>query len=260
MRTADRSSPDDLWGRYVAHRSEEDRNRLVLHYAPLVKYVAGRLAATMPRHVEMDDLLSDGTIGLVSAVERFDPDRTIDFASFSISRIRGAMIDGLRRLDWLPRQVRSQITELEACTQRLCAALGRPPTMAELATDLGISVEEVGARQRHRDEARQLPLPAVDAIEDEHLAADRYGAAEPAQLPQAVVRELRGLPERDQVLIALYYYERLTMAEIGVVLGVTESRVSQLHQQIRRDLHARVTGAAAQVTGTRRASACSDRQ
>ncbi|WP_435744815.1 FliA/WhiG family RNA polymerase sigma factor [Nocardioides sp. SYSU DS0663] len=235
-----------LWEAYAASSAEDDRNRLLVHYAPLVKYVAGRLAATLPTHVDVDDLLSDGTIGLVTAVERFDPTRSTDFADFAIKRVRGAMIDGLRSWDWLPRTMRSQVKELEAATERLYAELGRPPTDREVATALGIAVDEVGTRQRYRDEARAVPLPMTDVV-TRSVAGDGdvpVGAEE--RLPAVLVRELRCLPERDQVLMALYYFERLTMAEIGRVLGVSESRVSQLHHRIRRELRSRLAGDAPQ--------------
>jgi RNA polymerase sigma factor for flagellar operon FliA len=245
-------SPEVLWSRYAASRSEEDRNRLVVHYAPLVKYVGGRFAATLPSHVDLDDLLSDGTIGLVTAVERFDPTRSVDFAAFAISRIRGAMIDGLRSLDWLPRLIRAQVAELETCTQRLYAALGRPPTTAELSVELGITTEEVAARRRHQDDARQVPLPPAEFIDERRPAERRYEVVDPTQLSPELVRELRSMPERHQVLVALYYFERLTMAEIGTVLGVTESRVSQLHQQIRRQLRDRISATGQDPSASRR--------
>lgn len=227
-----------LWRDYGESRSEECRNRLVVQYAPLVKYVAGRLAASLPPHVDVDDLYSDGAVGLVRAVERYDPERGVDFPTFAISRIRGAMVDGMRELDWLPRSARTRVTELETCTQRLYAELQRPPTSAELARSMGIGESEVAARRQLLARSRPVPLELVDP----------GSSAEPAQgqgpptLPRGLVRAVRTLPERQQVLMALYYYERLTMAEIGQVLGISESRVSQLHRDVRRTLRDRMHG------------------
>lgn len=231
---------ESLWREYAETRGEQQRNCLVVHYGPLVKYVAGRFASTLPPHVDVDDLISDGTVGLVTAVERYDPARSIDFATFAIRRIRGAMIDGLRALDWLPRAVRAQVKELETCTQLLYAELGRTPTTAEVAHALGVAPAEVGTRRRHRDQAQHVPLRTG---ETHHGAVtEQRSAGRPEDtVPRSLVRELWRLPEREQVLMALYYYERLTMAEIGLVLGVSESRVSQLHQRIRVELRDRLT-------------------
>lgn len=230
---------DELWQQYAEGRAGEDRNRLVVHYAPLVKYVAGRFAGTLPPHVDIGDLYSEGMIGLLGAVERFDPGRSVDFAGFAVGRIRGAMVDGLRVLDWLPRTARAQVRDLEISTQRLYAELQRTPTAEEVALRLGLDPVEVGARQRQLAQSRPVPLVVedVDAVLTQ-AAVDQGGET---QLPRTLVRALRSLPERDQVLVALYYYERLTMAEIGQVLGVSESRVSQLHQQLRQEIRRRVS-------------------
>jgi RNA polymerase sigma factor for flagellar operon FliA len=228
-----------LWRQFGERREQPLRDRLVLHYAPLVKYVAGRVGTGLPAHVEVADLIQSGIFGLVDAIEKFEPERGLKFETYAMQRIRGAILDDLRAQDWVPRSVRGRAREVERALERLGAQLRRTPNDAELAEELGLSIHEL------RDVYAQLQLTSVVAL-DELAAAGRgptpladiledQEALDPVallvdqdnrrQLAQAIAH----LAERDRVVVTLYYFENLTLAEIGRVLGVTESRVCQLH-------------------------------
>lgn len=228
-----------LWRKFGERREQRLRDRLVLHYAPLVKYVAGRVGTGLPAHVEVADLIQSGIFGLVDAIEKFEPERGLKFETYAMQRIRGAILDDLRAQDWVPRSVRGRAREVERALERLGAKLRRTPTDAELADELGLSLHEL------REVYAQLQLTSVVAL-DELAAAGRGStpladiledqeALDPVallvdqdnrrQLAQAIAH----LAERDRVVVTLYYFENLTLAEIGRVLGVTESRVCQLH-------------------------------
>lgn len=220
-------SVEELWQRY-RHRPDQDlRNRLVLQYSPLVKYVAGRLRTRLPDHVDYNDLVSDGIIGLMGAIDRFDPGRGLTFQTFAVPRIRGAMVDALRALDWVPRSVRDRVRQVEEAQRVLEARLGRIPEDPEIAEEIGISVPAL------RDLYAKASLTSLGSLDDLDLADDLSAAAtheiEDDETKAALLRVVHELPERDRVVIALYYFEGLTLAEIGQVLGVSESRVSQLH-------------------------------
>ena len=223
------SSVDELWTRYRAEPTIELRNRLVMQYSPLVKYVAGRLRTRLPDSVDYADLVSDGIIGLMEAIDRFDPARGLTFQTFAVPRIRGAMVDALRALDWVPRSVREKVRQVEQAQRMLEARLGRIPDDPEIAAELGISVPAL------RDLYAKVSFTSVGTLEDLELADDLSAAAtheiEDDQAKAALLRVVGELPERDQILIALYYFEGLTLSEIGRVLGVSESRVSQLHSR-----------------------------
>ena len=228
-----------LWRAFGKHREQRLRDRLVLHYAPLVKYVAGRVGTGLPAHVEVADLIQSGIFGLVDAIEKFEPERGLKFETYAMQRIRGAILDDLRAQDWVPRSVRGRAREVERALERLGAQLRRTPTDAELAEELGLSVLELG------DVYAQLQLTSVVAL-DELAAAGRGstpladiledpGALDPVALlvdqdnRRQLAEAIAHLTERDRVVVTLYYFENLTLAEIGRVLGVTESRVCQLH-------------------------------
>lgn len=230
-----------LWQAYGRHRDPALRDRLLLHYAPLVKYVAGRVGTGLPAHVDVADLVQSGVFGLADAIERFEQERGLKFETYAMQRIRGAILDELRAQDWVPRSVRTRAREVERALERLESRLQRSATDAEVAEELGISVTEL------RDLYAQLQLTSVVAL-DELVAAGRAGGgtslaetlpddkvAEPgAVLDSAESRRLLAqavsqLTDRDRVVVTLYYFENLTLAEIGRVLGVTESRVCQLH-------------------------------
>jgi RNA polymerase sigma factor for flagellar operon FliA len=231
----------ELWADYVAGRDAALRDRLILHYAPLVKYVAGRVGSGLPAHVEQADLISYGTFGLIDAITRFEPTREVKFESYAMSRIRGAIIDELRNTDWIPRSVRMKARQFERAVADLEAKLRRTPTDEEVADEMEMDVEDV------RKFLGQLSLVNVVAL-DELLTGDGGGGspslgdtlqdvsaldpqamAEHGEARQLLARAVEQLPEREKVVVSLYYFEGLTLADIGRVLGVTESRICQLH-------------------------------
>jgi RNA polymerase sigma factor for flagellar operon FliA len=232
----------ELWRRYKTTGDERARERLVVAYSPLVKYVAGRMGSGLPAHVEEADLISYGLIGLISAIERFDLDREIKFETYAITRIKGAIIDELRSLDWVPRSVRAKAREIERANAKLENRLQRAPTDEEMSEELGITVEEF------QDSLLQISNSTVVALDELWTVSDSSGdqvslldtlqdpdAPDPSQVLDAtevkdrLADAIARLPEREKLVIALYYYENLTLREIGEVLGVTESRISQLH-------------------------------
>ncbi len=225
------SPSDDLdlvWVEFRRTADEELRNRLVLQYSPLVKYVAGRLRTRMPDTVEQDDLVSDGVLGLFDAIDRFEPARGLSFQTFAVPRIRGAIIDGMRSMDFVPRSVRDKLRTVHRAQVTLEERLGRAPEDTEVAREVGIPVQQL------RDLSRQATSNHAN-LDDFDLADELSNAAdhqvEQGDVNASLMRVVDQLAERDQVIIALYYFEGLTLAEIGQVLGVTESRVSQVHRR-----------------------------
>ncbi|HSK49951.1 MAG TPA: RNA polymerase sigma factor WhiG [Solirubrobacterales bacterium] len=232
----------DLWRRYKEGGDNSARERLVVAYSPMVKFVAGRLGAGLPSHVEDADLISYGLMGLIGSIERFEPDRGIKFETFAMTRIRGAIIDELRSLDWVPRSVRSRAREIEAAQSKLEHELQRAPTEEELAAKLEMDVEDLQSSLLEIANSSVYALDELwtvsdssgdqvsllDTIPDEG-AADPQEALDTSEVKDRLTEAIGSLPEREQLVVALYYYEHLTLREIGEVLGVTESRVSQLH-------------------------------
>jgi RNA polymerase sigma factor FliA len=232
----------ELWRRYKSEGDDRARERLVVAYSPLVKYVAGRTAAGLPPHVEEADLISYGLVGLISAIERFDLSREIKFETYAITRIKGAIIDELRSIDWVPRSVRARAREIERANAKLEHRLQRTPTDEEMAAELGLTVPELHESLlaiSHSSVAALDELWSVsdssgdqvslmDTIEDPS-APDPSRALDVGDLKDRIAEAIASLPEREKLVIALYYYENLTLREIGEVLGVTESRISQLH-------------------------------
>jgi RNA polymerase sigma factor for flagellar operon FliA len=217
-----------LWKEYQRTGDAMLRNRLVMQYAPLVKYVAGRMRTRLPDTVDPDDLVSDGVLGLMDAVERFDPGRGLTFQTFAVPRIRGAIIDGMRAMDFVPRSVRDKLRLVQRAQVALEERLGRIPEVEEVARETGMPLQQV------RDLAKQASgnhanLDDFDLADELASAADH--AVEQGDDRALLMRVVQELAERDQVVIALYYFEGLTLSEIGEVLGVSESRVSQLHSR-----------------------------
>ena len=232
----------DLWRRYKVNGEESARERLVVAYSPMVKFVAGRLGAGLPSHVDDADLISYGLMGLIGAIERFEPERGIKFETFAMTRIRGAIIDELRSLDWVPRSVRSRAREIEAAQVKLEHELQRAPSEAELAAKLGIEEEELRSSLLEIANSSVYALDELWTVSDssgdkvslldtiaDHRAEDPQESLDSSEIKDRLTEAIASLPEREQLVVALYYYENLTLREIGEVLGVTESRVSQLH-------------------------------
>ena len=242
----------ELWSSYRADPTRDLRDRLILHYSPLVKYVAGRVAVGLPQNVEQADLVSYGIFGLIDAIEKFDVDRGFKFETYAISRIKGAILDGLRSIDWVPRSVRARGRDVERAFSKLEARLHRSPTEAELAGELGYSEAQL------HQVLGQLSLTGVAALDE--VLGDRGDATtladtipDQADGPMAMLEqsELRSqlaaaidrMPEREKVVLSLYYFENFTLAQIGEVLGVTESRVSQIHTKSVLQLRSRLQAA-----------------
>jgi RNA polymerase sigma factor FliA len=244
-----------LWHEYRRSKDQALRDRLILTYAPLVKFVAGRVGASLPSHVDEQDLVSYGLLGLIGAIERFDPDREIKFETFAMARIRGAIIDELRSLDWVPRSVRTRARQIERAIQALEKELHRAPTDEEIATKLGVSPDELeeSLHEISRTSVAALDelwspsgsgdqIALIDTIEDE-AGPNPELSLEETEVKEALAEAISGLPEREKLVVTLYYYEELTLREIGEVLGVTESRVSQLHTKAILRLKAHLAGA-----------------
>jgi RNA polymerase sigma factor FliA len=232
----------ETWTRYKQDGDEKARETLVLAYSPLVKFVAGRMSSGLPAHIEESDLISYGLLGLIGAIERFDPEREIKFETFAVARIKGSIIDELRSLDWVPRSVRAKAREIEAAHSKLERELGRTPTDQEVAKALDMSIDDF------QESLMQISNSSVIALDELWSVSDASGdqvslldtmrdpsAVDPArelgvsELKDRLAHAISRLPEREKLVVALYYYENLTLREIGEVLGVTESRVSQLH-------------------------------
>ena len=223
--TRARQTTDEIWQLYKRTGSAELRNQLVLQYSPLVKYVVGRMRSELPSNLDSADLVSEGVLGLMDAIDKFEPDRGLQFQTYAVPRVRGAILDSIRASDWVPRSVRSRLRQIDRATERLSVLHGRTPTEEEIASELDLTVVELR-------KARSRPT-GVSAVDDDldnvsdlapHLDELFEQDDTRGELMQAVSR----LPERDQVIIALYFFEGFTVAEIGLILGVTESRVSQL--------------------------------
>jgi RNA polymerase sigma factor for flagellar operon FliA len=245
-----------LWRRYRASRDQQLRDRLILTYAPLVKFVAGRLGSGLPAHVDEGDLVSYGLLGLIGAIERYDPDRDVKFETYAIARIKGSIIDELRAMDWVPRSVRARARDIERAIGELEAQSGRVPSEEEIAAKLGVSQDELDedlleisrSSIAALDELWTISSSGGDQVALIDTIEDTQGPEPQAALAQTEMREALGeaiarLPEREKLVVTLYYYEELTLREIGEVLGVTESRVSQLHTKAILRLKARLGGA-----------------
>jgi RNA polymerase sigma factor FliA len=251
------SDSKTLWLEYRRTSNKALRDRLIITYAPLVKYVAGRLGSGLPAHVEEADLVSYGLLGLMSAIDRYDPERDIKFETYAIARIRGSIIDELRTLDWVPRSVRSRARNIERVIRELEAKLSRAPTDEEIAGRLGITTDEL---EESLIDISRSSIAALDELWSTAGEGDQVSLLEMLEDPDSAnpvesldeteVREaladaISRLPEREKLVVTLYYYEELTLREIGEVLGVTESRVSQLHTKAILRLRSRLQSAAA---------------
>ena len=245
--------PGSLWGAYKVTGAQEFRDQLILRYSPLVKFVASRMASGMPRNVELADLVSYGMFGLIDAIEKFDVTRGCKFETYAMHRIRGAIVDELRSMDWAPRSVRAKARTLEKAMAKLEAELHRPPSDFELAAELDMSPAQV------RTALSQIAGAGVVSLEElaRPTGTDGYRLmdiiADPSDGPTAgydreerrrwLAKSLAGLSERLRTVLTLYYYEGLSLAQIGQILGVTESRACQIHTQALLQLRSRLAAA-----------------
>ena len=258
--TTDDLEPDiqRLWAEYKADGQRELRDQLIVHYSPLVKYVAGRVATGLPQNVDQADLVSYGIFGLIDAIEKFDLDRGFKFETYAIARIKGNILDELRSIDWVPRSVRAKARAIEKAYSKLEGQLHRTPTDVELAAELDVTDEQLQAT------LGQISFTGLVAL-DEMLSGGERGesmtlgdtvadsgigpvaAYEVEEMRQILADAINRLPEREKTVLTLYYYEGLTLAEIGSILGVTESRVCQIHTKSVIQLRARMAASEREI-------------
>ncbi|GAA3225837.1 FliA/WhiG family RNA polymerase sigma factor [Pseudonocardia petroleophila] len=246
---AQRTPVEQLWDAYLAEPTRPVRDRLLVHYTPLVRAVAHRTAAGLPSYVDLADLVQSGVFGLIDAVERFDPERCPRFESYAAQRIRGAILDELRAQDWVPRTIRGRARELDRVQQRLEARLRRAATDHELAAELGVAPRDLRSVGHH------VQLVSVEALDEGSGGLSELLADDAAPDPMSVVQDretsrqlsvaVAQLGERDRLVVQMYYLENRTLAEIGRHLGVTESRVCQLHTRLVGRLRGRLEELAA---------------
>ncbi len=242
---------DALWLEFKRTGVQALRNQLIIYYAPFVKYVAGRVLSGLPRHFDEDDLVSYGIIGLIDAIERFEPDRKLRFETYAIPRIKGAIIDELRSIDWVPRSVRTKARAVEQAFTSLEATLRRAPTEVEVAAELEMTMGEFQKALRKISSVGMMALDEVlrggerserstlgETLPDR--AQGPVAALEAKESKEALVRAVDGMPERERTVLLMYYYDGMTLTEIGDVLGVTESRVCQIHTKALRQLRSKL--------------------
>jgi RNA polymerase sigma factor for flagellar operon FliA len=242
---------DRLWAEYKQVGERELRDRLIVHYSPLVKYVAGRVATGLPQNVDQADLVSYGIFGLIDAIEKFDLERGFKFETYAIARIKGNILDELRSIDWVPRSVRAKARALEKAYSKLEGQLHRTPSDVELAAELDMTDDQL------QSTLGQISFTGLVALDEMLSGGDRgdsmtlgdtladggqgpVAAYEVEEMRQILADAINRLPEREKVVLTLYYYEGLTLAEIGSILGVTESRVCQIHTKSVIQLRARM--------------------
>lgn len=241
----------DLWKRYHSTLDSEFRDELIIHYLHLVKFTVGRLGSTYPSHIKMDDLYSSGVTGLIKAVEKYDPTRPAKFESYAILLIKGAIIDELRELDWIPRSVHQKSNSVATAQTHLRQSLGRDPTDGELSTHLGVSEEEFKETLDRIRPAILMPLNADGNLDEETgvslaeripdtRAESSSDAANKKENAHLLAQEIATLSKKEQKVLMLYYFEDYMLKEIGSVLGVSESRVSQIHTKALLKLRSRL--------------------
>lgn len=249
---SDPAEVDRLWVDYKRTGDRKIRDDLIVRYSPLVKFVAGRVSAGLPHSIEQADLVSYGMFGLIDAIEKFDAERKIKFETYAITRIKGAIIDELRSIDWVPRSVRTKARAVEAAYASLEASLGRAPSDAEVAAELQISegdLQQIFGQISYiglvgLDEVISSGAERGEAVTLGDTIADRndgpMAAFEVEEMKQILAGAINRLGDREKIVLSLYYYENLTLAQIGEVLGVTESRVCQIHTKAVMQLRGRL--------------------
>ena len=229
-----------VWREYCKNRDINTRDKIINQYVPLVKYVAGKVSIGLPSSVSFNDLVSFGTFGLLDAIEKFDPDKHVKFKTYAVTRIRGAIFDELRAIDWIPRSVRQKSREIDEQVQYLELRYGRPPTDEEIARSLNMSQEEFGQTMLKLSSTSLLSLNDMLSISDDEslprietvrspLKYQPEAIVERQEIRQVIVDAINELPKKEKMILVFYYYEDLTLKEIGALLKVTESRISQLH-------------------------------
>ncbi len=249
----EQKTEEELWIEFRKSKSTQLRDAFIRQYMPLVKYVAGKVAVNMPNSVEFDDLVGFGQFGLLDAINKFDPDKKVKFKTYAVTRIRGAIFDELRQLDWVPRSVRQKSREIEDTIVELEAKLGRPAQDDEIATAMGLSLESFNNTVLKVSGTSVLSLNDVwysgessdrmsigDSIESpSSLNPDVI--VEREEVKRVIMEAINELPEKEKMVLVLYYHEDLTFKEIGQVLQVSESRISQLHTKANMRLRAKLT-------------------
>ncbi len=227
------------------------RDELILTYTPLIKYIASRMASRLPAQVSLDDLISCGIIGLIDAIDKFDIAKNVQFKTYAEFRIKGAMLDELRSLDWVPRSIRRKVTELEKACEELEGDLGRPPVDEEIAAALQMNMESF---HKLLDETKSVTFMDIEVLRKKASipidagisesfnedAADPFTALNISQVRDLLAQAIMELPEKEKLAVSLYYFEELTMKEIGEILGYTESRISQMHSKAMHRLRAKL--------------------
>ena len=243
-----------LWEDYKATGTVDDRNRLILHYSPLVKYVAGRLSAGLPQNIEQADLVGYGMFGLIDAIDKFEPSRGFKFETYAMARIRGSIIDELRSIDWVPRSLRAKARSVEKAYTKLEHELLRNPTDDEVAAELQMSPGDLQDVFTHMsffglvalEETLSVGAERGESVTLRDTIPDRgpgpVGTFEAEETKQILAGAINRLPEREKVVLSLYYYEGLTLGEIGDILGITESRVCQIHTKAVIQLRSKLSG------------------
>jgi RNA polymerase sigma factor for flagellar operon FliA len=252
MQKFDSIPENELWHEYQKTKSTEIRDYFVKKYSPLVKYVAGKVAISMPESVEYDDLISYGCLGLLDAIEKYNPEKEIQFKTYAITRVRGAIYDELRSIDWVPRSVRQKSKELENAIANLELRLGRSANDEEIAREMGMSNDEFQKLLLKLNSTSMVSLNEVwhAGTDEEMTLADSIESPnsikpdvmlEKDEVKHVIIDSIKKLPDKERKVLILYYYEDLTLKEIGAVLEVTESRVSQLHTKAILRLRGRLT-------------------
>ena len=221
----------------------ENREEVIIRYSPMIKYVANRIAMRLPPHIEVDDLISVGVLGLMDAISKYDSSRGAKFKTYAEFRVRGAILDELRAMDWVPRSIRQKASSVDKVVQSLQMKLSRSPEDQEVAKEMGVSLEQFHATL---NETKSIPVFSLDDLgiakdsgEQQSLLDCLAGKADAdpqtqirlTELKEIIAKAIDTLPEKERLMVSLYYYEELTMKEIGAVLEITESRVSQIHSK-----------------------------
>ena len=247
-------SVQEAWDEYKSTGSSRARDTLILNYSPLVKYVAGRVAVGLPANIEQADLISYGIFGLIDAIDKYDQSRNIKFETYAISRIRGAIIDELRAIDWVPRSVRFKAREIEKAYAALENKLKRPPSAAEIAEEMGISLEDLNQIYTQLSNVSLIALDELMSVEgdkgdklslletlEDIKTAGPMEAFESVEMKDILASAINALPEREKKVIIFYYFEGMTLARIGQFMGVTESRICQIHTKAVLGLKAKMS-------------------